>query len=241
MINFIPLAIAAVIMFVSLGVARSHSPSPFILLGLFALIALSPLWGCYSARKAVSAAKIIANPSLVPAQLPLDPAHQKLQSLPRPRQVRFRFPGGSTAVIVAFGAFGLISALVFARLSNRPFPNRGLNIASLLPLLSLLLVFAVVIVVPYFREKRNLPLLRDGELAFARVVAQHMVQQGKASCSRVDYEFHTNTGQLVRNSSKELTRSVFEDMTIPVFYDPLDPSKNIALCATYLKISENLS
>ena len=125
-------------------------------------------------------------------------------------------------------------------MSNRPLPNRGLNIASQLPLLSVLLVFAVVLVVPYLREKRNLPLLREGELAFVRVVAQHMVQRGKASYSRIDYEFHTNTGQLVRNSSKELTRSVFEDITIPVFYDPLDPSKNIALCATYLKIPENL-
>jgi hypothetical protein len=97
----------------------------------------------------------------------------------------------------------------------------------------------VVLLVPYFREKHNLPLLRDGELAFARVVGQQTVQQGKTSYSRIDYEFQTNTGQLIRNSARDLTSAVFEDMTVPVFYDPLDPSKNVTPCATYFKVVGN--
>lgn len=101
----------------------------------------------------------------------------------------------------------------------------------------MLVIFVIIAVVPLVREKRNLPLLRDGELVFARITAQQTVQQGKSSYSRIDYEFKTNTGQLVQNSVKDLTNSVFEDMTVPVFYDPADPSKNIPSCATYLAIA----
>jgi hypothetical protein len=90
---------------------------------------------------------------------------------------------------------------------------------------------------PYFRDKRNLPLLRDGELAFARVVSQRTVQQGKSSYSSIDYEFKTSSGLQIRSTARDLTNSVFEDMTIPAFYDPLNPGKNVTLCATYLKVS----
>jgi hypothetical protein len=31
--------------------------------------------------------------------------------------------------------------------------------------------------------------------------------------------------------------SVYEDMTVPVFYDPADPSKNVTPCATYLRVA----
>ena len=31
-----------------------------------------------------------------------------------------------------------------------------------------------------------------------------------------------------------------EDMTIPVFYDPTNPDKNVTPCATYLKIVTDL-
>ena len=101
----------------------------------------------------------------------------------------------------------------------------------------MLVVFPVVFAVPLFRDKRNIPLLRDGELAFGRVTSQQTVQQGKASYSSIAYEFKTSSGQSMQNTAKDLSYSVFEDMTIPVFYDPADPSKNIPLCATYLRVS----
>ena len=80
-------------------------------------------------------------------------------------------------------------------------------------------------------------MLRDGELAFARVTSQQTVQQGKISYSRIDYEFKTSSGRLIRNSAKDLSQTVFEEMTIPVFYDPLDPARNLTPGATYLRVS----
>jgi len=95
-----------------------------------------------------------------------------------------------------------------------------------------------MVVPAIFREKRNWTLFRDGDVALARVLTQRRVQQGRTTFSKIDFEFRANSGQLVRNSQKDRSETVFEEMTIPVFYDSLNPSKNTALCASYLRISD---
>jgi len=42
-----------------------------------------------------------------------------------------------------------------------------------------------------------------------------------------------------RHAYRDLTNSVFEDMIIPVFYDPTNPDRNTTPCATCLKVSTN--
>ncbi len=234
--KLLPLGMAAVGLFAAFAALQAKAPLIFILPALFGLIALTPIWSYYAVRKAMVAARATVNPDLAVAQLALDPSLQMLQSLPRPRQVRFRFQGSSAAVVAVFGAAAILNGVLFFLISRGPLSGRDLGLTPFIPLLFVLPVFGVVMLVPYFREKRNLPLLRDGELAFARVVSQQTIQQGKASYSRIDYEFKTNTGQLIRNSCRDLTGTVFEDMTVPVFYDSLDASKNLASCATYLKV-----
>jgi len=95
----------------------------------------------------------------------------------------------------------------------------------------------VVILVPFLRHKRDLLLLRDGELALARVVSQRAIQQGKASYSSTDYEFKTSSGLQICSSVRNLNNRVFED----VFYDPLNADKNITPCATNLTVVNELS
>jgi hypothetical protein len=75
-------------------------------------------------------------------------------------------------------------------------------------------------------------------VAAARVLAQRTVAQGKSSYSQIDYEFRASDGQTVRNSERDLSRKVFEDMLIPVFYDPVNPSRCAALCASYSKLPD---
>ncbi len=131
-----------------------------------------------------------------------------------------------------------LAGFLLTNAHGRNLPQRSMNLGGVIPFIFVAFVFLIAMVVPVLREKRNLPLLRDGELALATVVNQRMVQQGKSSCSQIEYEFKSNTGQRVCSSCRDLTRSVFEEMTVPVFYDPLDPSKNVAACATYLKVAD---
>ncbi len=233
--KFLPLVIAAIGLFAAFAATRAHSRVIFIFPALFLLIGLAPLWNYSATRKALAAVKNTVNPGLAPSQPPLDPSLQMLQSLPRPREVRFRLQGGSPIIIV-FGLVAIVSAMAFAAMSSHPHSNRSPDFAFAFPLLFILLILGTVLIVPYLQEKRNRPLVSDGEVTVARVTAQRTIQQGKASYSRIDYEFKTVSGQVVRNSCRDLTGLVFEDMTVPVFYDPLDPSKNVAACASHLRV-----
>jgi hypothetical protein len=236
--KYLPLVIAAVGLFAACAAIRANSRVIFIFPALFLLIGLAPVWNFYATRKALAAAKSMVNPGFTLAQPPLDPWLQMLPSLPRPRQLRFRLPGGPPIIIV-LGMVAIASAMAFAAMSSHPHANRSAAFAVAFPFLFILLIFGSVLIAPYLQEKRNCPLLSDGEVTVARVTAQRTIQQGKASYSRIEYEFKANTGQVVRNSCRDLSGLVFEDMTVPVFYDSLDPSKNVAACATYLKVVDS--
>ena len=239
-VKFIPLGLAAMVLFFIFVNARANTPVMFVIPAIFLLIALVPMVGYYSTQKAIATAKFTVNPDLALAQPPLDPALQMLQSLPRPRRVRFRFTG-SLAPLIVFGAIAVLNVILFLAVGRANRHNNNDPFVALIPLLFVSTVFLVIILVPFFRDKRNLPLLRDGELALARVVSQRAIQQGKTSYSRIDYEFRTSSGLQIRSSVRDLSNRVFEDMTIPVFYDPLSADKNITPCATYLTIVNELS
>jgi hypothetical protein len=237
-LKLIPLALAVLGIFFAAMAEKIKSPAFLIFPLFFGLVALIPVWSYFSTRKSIAAAKFSVNPDLAQAQPPLDASLQMLQSLPRPRRVRFRFRGAFAAFAILLGFVLVFVGLIAATANKRPGPSAG-NLAPLLPVSIIVLTFAIVLAVLILREKRKLPLLRDGELAFGRVVGQRLVQQGKSSYSQIEYEFQTNTGQQIRGACRDLTSAVFEDMTIAVFYDPLEPSRNITPCGTYLAIASS--
>ncbi len=100
------------------------------------------------------------------------------------------------------------------------------------------MILGIAIVPAVLKEKRNRPLFQDGEVAAARVLAQRLVMQGKSSYSQIEYEFPASSGQTIRNSERDLSGKVFEDMLIPVFYDPVNPSRCAALCASYSSLPD---
>jgi hypothetical protein len=237
MLKFGVLALAAVA-FVAVYVARrSHENTIFLLPAAFVLLGSLPLWHYLSARRRIAAVKSLGFPNIAATRSADESTLQLLTSVPRPRRVRVKFAGtlGLTLVLVSL----ILICVVPLMLSTwHEYPRDSKNS----PLLSLFFLIAVVaaLVVPYLLcERRNWPLLRDGEVALGRVLSQQTVHQGRITYSQIQFEFRTNSGQLLRNSQKDLTEKVFEDMSIPVFYDALDTSKNIALCATYLRIPDS--
>ena len=243
--KFVPVVIVVVAALIGLSAAsRNHSPLAWILPLLIGAVALIPLWTTFSNRKDVEAAMSSVTPSLASAQPPLDPVLQQLQVMPRPRRVRFRVPGALLAVlaltvIVGFGGLYLASNAKRAQPTHNTGNVQVHTSSNPSGIVVVPIVFVVLLVVPYFRDKRNLPLLRDGELALGKVTYQQNVSAGKSNYSRIGYEFKTNSGQLIQDQAKDLTYSVYEDMIIPVFYDPTNPAKNITPCATYLRVSSD--
>ena len=207
------------------------------ILAFFALAGGLPLWSYLSTKRAIAVAKAAPPMRGMQVQPIPDAFLQRIQSLPRPRRVRFRFTGGF-AVVVLVGV-GVLFGFVFYELArSNAVPSSLKDLAPLLPLVFLLFVLGAFIVPSLLKEKRNRPLFQDGEVAAARVLAQRTVAQGKSSYSQIDYEFRASDGQTIRNSERDLSQKIFEDMLIPVFYDPADPSRCAALCASYSRLPD---
>jgi uncharacterized protein (DUF983 family) len=236
MLKLITLAVAGVGLFAAFAAVRAHELWTLSLPAIFLLIAMIPLWNYISARRAIAVAKSTVIPDLARTNTPVLPSVQLLLSLPRPRRVRVALTG-TLGIIVLLSVVILLCLFLMVPFTWHDSPIDSKN-SPLIPILFITFVVSVMVVPAIFREKRNWSLFRDGDVALARVLAQSRAQQGRTTYSKIDFEFRANSGQLVRNSQKDLSEMVFEEMTIPVFYDPLDPSKNTALCASYLKIAE---
>jgi uncharacterized protein (DUF983 family) len=233
--TIVPLVIAAVAIIASFSIGWVNSPWFFLIALIFAVVMLLPFFQFVSARKALNTASTTANPNLALAQPPLDPYLQQLQIAARPRRVRFRFPMATVIMLLFIVLVGFL-AYYFPQHATRPSRNaHGLTITS--PFFVALVFLIILAVVPFVRDRRRLPLMRDGELALGKVTYQENMSQGKSSYSRIGYEFKTSSGQLIQDQAKDLTFSVYEDMTIPVFYDAANPSKNVTPCTTYLRVS----
>jgi len=241
---FVAFAIMAIGLFwLSSSAGRDNHSFPALpILAIFALAGGLPLWSYFSTKRAIAFAK--ATPSVQGGQArPAPDAFlQRIQSLPRPRRVRFRFPGNSVAVFVLAVAM-LFGIMFFAIARVRP-PGGARDTAPIphfilvVPVVSVVLILGLALIPALLKEKRNRPLFQDGEVAAARVLAQRTVVQGKTSYSQIDYEFCASDGQMIRNSERDLSRKVFEDMLIPVFSDPANPSRCAALCASYSKLPD---
>ena len=212
------------------------------ILAIFVLAGGIPLWSYLSTKRAIALARSTAPLQGVQGQ-PIPGAFlQRIQSLTRPRRVRFRFPEAALAVVVI--AFAMLVGIMFfatARVGPPAGPRNSPPIPYeiyLAPIVFVALVMGVVIIPALLKEKRNRPLFQDGEVAAARVLAQRTIRQGKTSYSQIDYEFRTSGGQTIRNSERDLSGKAFEDMLIPVFYDPVNPSRCAALCASYSKLPD---
>ena len=207
------------------------------ILAIFVLAGSMPVWSYLSTKRAIALAK--ATPSLQGVQVqPLPGAFlQRIQSLSRPRRVRFRFTGAS-AVVVLVGVGVLFGFVFYGLARSNAAPSSLKDLTPLLPLVFLLFFLGAFIVPSLLKEKRNRPLFQDGEVAAARVLAQRTVAQGKSSYSQIDYEFRASDGQTIRSAERDLSRKVFEDMLIPVFYDPVNPSRCAALCASYSRLPD---
>jgi hypothetical protein len=238
--KMLPIGIAVLLLLASFAMMRPASMAFFLIPLIFLSVLAIPAYSYFSTRKAIETARSTMIPSSALAQPPPDAALQQLQVLPRPRRVQFKIPK-AILTVVALSALLMLGGLYLIAHPMQNVNARGKVKTSGNPsgILVVPVVFAVLVVIPYFRDKKKAVLMRDGELALAKVTYQENMSQGKSSYSRIGYEFKTISGQLIQDQAKDLTWTVYEDMTIPVFYDAQNPSNNVTPCSTYLKIVTN--
>lgn len=157
-----------------------------------------------------------------------------LISLPPPRPVQLNRRGRRLLTLLLAFALGMEAFLLWSFYGvwehSAMAPNsRGLEI-----LLSCFMV--LVAALPFFVRRgimRDKNLMECGALATGCVATQKNVK----NASLITYEFRDAGGRVVTGSGNDLSRSFYPQMTVPVFYDPQNPKRNLAACASFFEIA----
>ena len=156
-----------------------------------------------------------------------------LLEMARPRPVRISRSGRTSLTIAMLGvaAFDLIFAIHVWQ------AYRAARSFAALPRadwfwLALTVAIATFPWLTWKNVQRQKALLADGEAALARVVG-HM--QG-GSTFTIQYEFQDSAGQTLRGLATDSSRSLYEGMTVPVFYDAQNPKRRMVLCESSCEV-----
>lgn len=154
----------------------------------------------------------------------------ELAVLPRPRKLKMTWKGRTyfsfaLLVVALYTIYGLPATL--SEFSNSR-SNRGRNWTLLAPL-AVIYGYSFAFFRNRFRERQ---LLANGELASGYVIAQN---NGRYSQS-IQYCFKLAGGKLITGQCNDASRSLYEGMTVPVFYDPDNAKRSIPLDCSLTKI-----
>jgi hypothetical protein len=164
---------------------------------------------------------------------PYDEIGRLLAEMPRPRPVRMSLRGKivgmivSIALLASFGIYAAAGASMQRTTGLRdngpsPFPMYGLSIF-------IVVAFGIFIVTTIGRQKS---LLAGGEMAIAQVTKQWAARNGP----NITYEFTTPLGEHFSRNAADASRKLSVGMSVPVFYDPQSPKKQLALCASFYEL-----
>jgi NADH:ubiquinone oxidoreductase subunit 6 (subunit J) len=165
---------------------------------------------------------------------------QEIQSLSQPRRIRLSLEG-RVSVLLFVMALAIFAAFAFVLAGI--IHDASLTGMERWPLVALLIVIAAVLAslisFKILKEWRNSDhLLRFGEVIAANVVEQKVIHYGRYSMNQITYEFSLPHIPLIRKTERDQTKKIFEDMLIPVFYDPASPNNCTALCSTYYRFPD---
>ena len=189
--------------------------------------------GAMAARSAGAEARAISPSSDANAA-----QYAALAELQRPRPVRMSRQGKMNTAIISISlllfAAGLVAMIALHPASpagvpasgNHPMPPR-----SFVYLLPVVLVAAIA-----FVTRRSLAqqrwLLTMGEVASGRVTKQWTARNGNG----IRYEFTGPAGEIISGMTTDSARGLLVGMNVPIFYDPQDPKKQVALCAAFYEV-----
>jgi ribosomal protein L37E len=158
--------------------------------------------------------------------------YERLLMLRRPRTLRLK--AASRIFAVALLLFCVSAGYgIFLTVEKGGGKADFTALPNLVPFAMIGLIWALIAITMFRSMLRDRSLLSEGEIAVATVTAQSYAG-GESRNSRITYEFKDAAGRTFSGKCTDRTRKIFEEMQTPVFYDPTNPTKNIALVgATY--------
>jgi len=154
-----------------------------------------------------------------------------LVALPRPRKLKMTWKGRSyfAFALVVVGLYTVYGFPATWREFSNPQSAHGRNWMLLAPM-AVIYGYSFAFFRKRFRERQ---ILANGELAAGHVIAQH---NGRYSQS-IQYYFRLAGGKLIAGQCNDASRSLYEGMTVAVFYDANNPTRSIPLDCSLTKIA----
>jgi hypothetical protein len=162
-----------------------------------------------------------------------------LQSVPRPRRVRLNERGRRQLFAIGFIVVQAISFFFFSSfLDNLDFRNTA-GAMKFLFLLHMLAAYVILLwhgAREFWLGARNLRLTREGEVGVATLTYQEGAHVLWLAGGKIRYEFRDRGNRVFQGEGFEAIGKLFEEMRVPVFYDPEDPSRNVVAECTAWEI-----
>jgi hypothetical protein len=163
--------------------------------------------------------------------------YKMVAELQRPRPVRMSRQGKMMVAIIAISLLAFAGALVAMAVLHpgaARVPATDGNAMPVRPAVYLLPIGLVAVIA--FVMRRSLVqqrwLLAMGELAMGRVTKQWIARNGNG----IRYEFTAPAGETLSRMTIDNARQLLAGMSVPIFYDPRQPKKQVALCASFYEV-----
>jgi len=164
-------------------------------------------------------------------------ALERVRSMPRPRRVRLKIVPRIISVLFPLSwVFILFFGFQFFGSNGQntgAFPDNGL------------LLFAVLVPAAWTalcvwilgRARRDRRLLTDGEVSRATISSQWMAGS-RHPVSKIAYSFHDAAGRPVQSEVTDTSRSLYEQMEVWAFYDPLNSARHVLAPCAYCELQD---
>ncbi|HET8925169.1 MAG TPA: DUF3592 domain-containing protein [Candidatus Acidoferrum sp.] len=171
----------------------------------------------------------IIAPKAIPQEERANP-HQYIWALTKPRRIRLK--PVPRALIMAFPASWIVIAYFGYLIARNQVGGASPFVAfgDLAIFVFFALVWSALGITTIRSARRDRKLLAEGNIAMGTVTRQEL-SRGKHQTSQIQYEFKDATGRRIYGDGTDQSRELYEDMEVPVFYDPDVPTRNVALCA----------
>lgn len=151
------------------------------------------------------------------------------RNLAAPRQVRFKLV--PRILSIAF-PISMIAGIYLASL----FVRTGIAISGdLFVLLGAAVVWSAIAITSIRRAIRDRKLLAEGNLAIGVITRQYLTG-GKHRRSEIEYKFKDAAGCTYVRSATDNARTLYEEMEIPLFYNPANPEISVPLATALCKL-----
>ena len=154
----------------------------------------------------------------------------ELVALPRPRKLKMTWKGRRyfAFALLVVGLYTVYGLPATWSAFSKPQAAHGRNWMLLAPM-AVIYGYSFAFFRNRFRERQ---ILANGELASAYVTAQN---NGRYIQS-IQYCFRLAGGKLIAGQCNDASRSLYEGMTVPIFYDAENPTRSIPLDSSMTKI-----